>query len=229
MHHFSWFTHLNLDSIQHVLSSLLIVVLLVLAALKVRRHVSKDSAVLPEDRFTITNLFELLVLDFLMDLLTGIFGSREQAERFLPILGTAFIFIMFINLFGLVPGFLPPSGNFNTTVAMAIVIFVMYNFYGFREHGISYLKQFAGPIIWLAPLMIVIEIVSHIVRPVSLSLRLFWNMTGDHLVLGIFTDMTHILIPVIFFALGIFISMLQAFVFTILSAIYMSLAVSHEH
>src|SRR3990170_1596692 len=114
-------------------------------------------------------------------------------------------------------------------LVVLFVIFVMYNFYGFKENGVAYLKHFAGPIIYIAPLMIVIEIISHLVRPLSLSLRLFWNMTGDHLVLGIFTNLTHFVVPALFIALGIFISFLQAFIFTVLSAIYISLSTAHEH
>jgi F-type H+-transporting ATPase subunit a len=105
----------------------------------------------------------------------------------------------------------------------------MYNYYGIKENGWVYLKHFLGPMIYLAPLMLVIEIISHLVRPISLSLRLFWNMTGDHLVLGIFTDLTHIIIPVLFVGLGLFVSFLQAFIFTILSSIYISLSIAHEH
>jgi F-type H+-transporting ATPase subunit a len=86
-----------------------------------------------------------------------------------------------------------------------------------------------GPMIYIAPLMIVIEFISHLVRPLSLSLRLFWNMTGDHLVLGIFTNLTHLVIPAAFIALGLFVSFLQAFIFTVLSAIYIALSVTHEH
>ena len=88
----------------------------------------------------------------------------------------------------------------------------MYNFYGFREHGLTYLKHFAGPVVFLAPLMFIIEVISHFVRPVSLSLRLFMNITGDHLILGVFTNLVHYVIPAIFLGLGIFVSFLQAFI-----------------
>src|SRR3990172_3128274 len=157
----------------------------------------------------------VLMINFLLDLITSMMGSREKAKRYFPLLGTSFMFILISNLLGLIPGFLSPTGNFNTTVACALVIFVMYNFYGFKENGVAYLKHFAGPIIYIAPLMIVIEIISHLVRPLSLSLRLFWNMTGDHLVLGIFTNLTHFVVPALFIALGIFISFLQAFIFSV--------------
>ncbi len=106
---------------------------------------------------------------------------------------------------------------------------VIQNDLGFKEHGMGYLKQFMGPVIYLAPLMIVIELVSHLVRPASLSLRLFWNMFGDHLVLQIFSNLTPYIVPAIFIGLGVFVSFLQAFIFTILSSIYISLSISHDH
>ena len=105
----------------------------------------------------------------------------------------------------------------------------MYIYYGVREHGVGYLKHFLGPVIFLAPLMVIIEVISHLVRPVSLSLRLFMNITGDHMVLGVFTNLTHVFIPMIFVGLGLFVSFLQAFIFTILSTIYIALAEAHEH
>ena len=129
----------------------------------------------------------------------------------------------------MIPGFLPPTGNLNTTLACGALIFVMYNYYGVKEHGISYLKHFMGPVVFLAPLMIIIEIISHIVRPISLSLRLFMNITGDHMVMGVFTNLTHFVIPIMFLGLGIFVSFLQAFIFTMLSTIYIALAEAHDH
>ena len=138
-------------------------------------------------------------------------------------------FTIFSNLLGVFPGFYPATQNLNSTLACASVIFIVYNYMGFREHGWGYLKHFMGPIIYLAPLMIIIEVVSHLVRPASLSLRLFWNMFGDHLVLQIFSNLTPYIIPAIFIGLGVFVSFLQAFIFTILSSIYISLSTSHDH
>ena len=100
---------------------------------------------------------------------------------------------------------------------------------GFRENGVAYLKHFVGPIWWLGILMVPLELINNFVRPFSLALRLFGNMVGDHLVLEIFTDLTKLVIPVIFYALGAFVSLIQAFVFTLLSVIYVSLAIAHEH
>jgi F-type H+-transporting ATPase subunit a len=229
MEHFSWFTLFGLEHYDHVLGAILVVLFLTFASYRIKNNLSKGESVLPDEKISLRNIFEILTIDFLFDLFVNIMGSREKAKKYLPLLGASFIFILFSNLLGLIPGFLAPTGNFNTPVACALVIFVMYNYYGFREHGLSYLKQFAGPLIYIAPLMFIIELVSHFVRPVSLSLRLFWNMTGDHLVLGIFTNLTHLLIPALFIVLGLFVSVLQAFIFTVLSAIYISLSVAHEH
>ncbi len=229
MEHFSWFTLLGLGRYDPILGAILVVLFLIFAAYKVKKNLSKEDAVLPDVKISLRTIFEILTIDFLLDLFTNMMGSREKAKKYFPLLGTAFMFILFSNLLGMIPGFLAPTGNFNTPVACALVVFIMYNFYGFKEHGIGYLKQFAGPLIYIAPLMFVIELVSHLVRPASLSLRLFWNMTGDHLVLGIFTNLTHLVIPALFIALGLFVSLLQAFIFTVLSAIYISLAITHEH
>jgi len=229
MEHFSWFTLIGLGKYDHVLGAILVVLFLTFAAYKIKNNLSRKDSVLPDERLSLRSVFEILTLDFLLDLFTGIMGSREKAKRYFPLLGSAFFFILFANILGLIPGFLPPTGNYNTPVACALVVFVMYNFYGVKENGISYLKHFMGPMIYMAPLMIVIELISHLVRPLSLSLRLFWNMTGDHLVLGIFTNLTHLVIPAVFIALGLFVSFLQAFIFTVLSAIYIALSVAHEY
>lgn len=229
MEHYSWFTLLGLGQYDAVFGALLVMIFLIFSAIKIKNNISKQDSILPDERFSIRNIFEILTIDFLLDLLTGVIGSRDKAKKYFPLLGTSFFFILFSNLLGLIPGFLAPTGNFNTPVACALVVFIMYNYYGFKENGIGYLKHFMGPMIYLAPLMIVIEVISHLVRPLSLSLRLFWNMTGDHLVLGIFTSLIPFVIPSVFIALGLFISFLQAFIFTILSAIYIALSISHEH
>ncbi len=228
MEHFSWFTLIGLGHYDYILGSVLVLIFLALAGLSIKKALSKEGSVLPDEKFSIRTIFEILTIDFLFDLFTNMLGSREQAKKYFPLLGASFFFILFANFLGIIPGFLPPTGNFNVPVACALVIFVMYNFYGFKENGLSYLKHFAGPVIFLAPLMFVIEVISHFVRPVSLSLRLFMNITGDHLILGVFTNLVHYIIPAVFIGLGIFVSFLQAFIFTVLSAIYISLATAHE-
>jgi len=228
MGHFSWFTLLGLGQYDYILGSILVLLFLTYAGYKIKNSLAKSDSVLPEETFTLRTIFEILTIDFLFDLFTNMLGSRKQAKIYFPLLGASFFFILCANLMGVIPGFVPPTGNFNTPVACGLVIFVMYNYYGFKENGIDYLKHFAGPIIFLAPLMFIIEMISHFVRPVSLSLRLFMNMTGDHMVLGVFTNLVHFVIPAIFVGLGIFVSFLQAFIFTVLSAIYISLATAHD-
>jgi F-type H+-transporting ATPase subunit a len=132
-------------------------------------------------------------------------------------------------LSGLVPGFLPATDNVNTTFACSLTVFVLTHVYGVREHGFKYLKQFVGPVVWLAPLMIPIEIISHVSRPLSLGLRLFGNITGDHLVTGIFFLLIPLFVPLIGMFLGAFVAGVQAFVFVLLSMVYFSGAISEEH
>ena len=229
MEHFSWFTLVEMIEHDHILGAVLVLLLLVIMGIAIKGKLSSESAVLPDSKISLNNFFQVIGLDFLFDIFESIMGSREKAIKYFPLLAGSFFFILFLNLLGVVPGFLPPTGSLNTTLAFGILIFVLYNYYGFREHGIGYLRQFMGPVLFLAPLMIIIELISHLVRPVSLSLRLFMNITGDHMVLGVFTNLTHLIIPAIFVGLGVFVSFLQAFIFTVLSAIYIALAESHSH
>jgi F-type H+-transporting ATPase subunit a len=133
------------------------------------------------------------------------------------------------NLTGLIPGFLPPTSHPSTNFAISITVFLFYNYEGVRENGVGYLKHFLGPVLFLAPMMVILELIQHIVRPASLGLRLLGNISGDHMVLGLFSDLTPLVLPVIFFGLGLFVSFIQAFVFTLLSTIYISMAIAHDH
>ena len=222
---FSWFQLLPAYAPQYVLSAILIAVLLV--AVSVFSFAGKKPAdlVIPEARLTVRNLFEL-ILSFLVTLAEDIIGHK--AKRYVPLLATCFIFILFMNLLGLIPGFAPPTDKMNITVGLAVVVFLSTHYYGVKEHGIAYFKHFLGPVWWMAPIMLPIEIVSHLARPLSLSLRLFGNITGDHLVVAIFLGLVPFVVPSIFYGLGVFVSFMQAFIFTVLSMIYISGAVAHE-
>jgi F-type H+-transporting ATPase subunit a len=151
------------------------------------------------------------------------------SQKYVPLIGAIFVYILFNNFFGLVPGVTPATENLNTTLAAGLSVFVLYNAFGLKENGIGYLKHFLGPLIWLAPLMLPIELISHLVRPASLGLRLMGNMTGDHTVLGIFLNLVPIGVPIIFYVLGMFVCFVQAFVFSLLSMVYISLATAHDH
>jgi len=222
---FSWFQLLPTHVPQYVLSAIMIAALLV--AVSVFSFAGKKPAdlVIPEAKLTVRNLFEL-ILSFLVTLAEDIIGHK--AKRYVPLLATCFIFILFMNLLGLIPGFAPPTDKMNITVGLAVVIFLSTHYYGVKEHGIAYFKHFLGPVWWMAPIMLPIEIVSHLARPLSLSLRLFGNITGDHLVVAIFLGLVPFVVPSIFYGLGVFVSFMQAFIFTVLSMIYISGAVAHE-
>lgn len=222
---FSWFELLSLPVPQYVLSAILIAVLLVAVSAASFRGKETADLVIPEPRLTMRNVFEL-IMSFLMGLAEDIIGHK--AKRYIPLLATTFIFILFMNLLGLIPGFVPPTDKMNITVGLAVVIFLSTHYYGVKEHGIAYFKHFLGPVWWLAWLIAPIEIISHLARPMSLSLRLFGNITGDHLVVAIFLGLVPFVVPSIFYGLGVFVSFMQAFIFTVLSMIYIGGAVAHE-
>ena len=187
---------------------------------------SGESAVVPASRVSVKGILEVLT-EFIVSLVDMVVG--KHGRHFVPFFASLFVYILANNLLGLVPGMTPSTDNINTTIGVGLFSFIAYNFYGFKEHGISYLKQFLGPMLLLAPLMLIIEVISHIVRPISLGLRLQGNMMGDHTVLGIFLDLVPYGVPVIFYGLGVFVCFMQAFVFTLLSMIYVSMAISHDH
>ena len=231
MHDFSWFGLLSHGKINHhnihIFSAGLVVLFLIVATLMVHRKLKRvEERLVPAPKTTLVNLFETAV-ENILGLMEGILG--HDAPKYLPLIGTLFIYIFLCNVLALIPGFVPPTDNINTNLACSLTVFVYYHIMGIKAHGLKgYLKHFMGPILWLAPLIFVIELIGHCVRPVSLSLRLFGNITGDHLVLGIFSDLTPILVPVVFLALGLFVSFIQAFVFSLLSMIYINLATAHE-
>ena len=184
-----------------------------------------DGAVVPDASLSARNIFELLV-ESIGGLARSVIG--HHSERYVPILATFFIFILCSNLLGLLPGFLPPTSDFDITFGLGVCSFLIFNYYGFKEQGMGYLAHFAGPFWWLAWLIFPLEIIGVLVRPFSLGLRLFGNLFGDHLVLEIFTDLTKVGIPVIFYFLGTLVAVIQAFVFTLLSMIYVALSVAHH-
>lgn len=183
-------------------------------------------AIVPSGTISLKALLEG-VLHFIASLVEIVMGKGNT--RYVPMFAALFFYVFISNIFGLFPGFLPPTDNINTTVALGFFSFFIYNYHGFQAHGISYLKQLMGPVVWMAPLMLIIELISHLVRPFSLGLRLQGNMLGDHTVLSIFLDLFPYGVPVLFYALGAFVCFMQAFVFTMLSIIYVAMATSHDH
>ena len=141
------------------------------------------------------------------------------------------MFILIANFLALIPGFLPPTDSLRTTLALGLVAFVAYNWWGIKTHGFAaYFKHFLGPVWWLSWLILPIELISHFVRPASLALRLMGNMYGDHQVLGQFLAFGLLLIPLPVMALGLMVVVVQTLVFTLLTIVYIALAVEeHEH
>ena len=221
------------DMPSHTFHATLVMVLLILFAFIANRQLARAKAagteLVPDEKLTARNMAELLV-GGVSSMADGVLG--KSGRQYVALFGSFFIFILAANLLGLIPGFSPPTSDFNITLALGLASFLGYNAIGIRSQGlVNYLKHFMGPIWWLAILMVPLELIDNLVRPVSLALRLFGNMTGDHLVLEIFTDLTKLFIPVAFYMLGSFVSLIQAFVFTLLTVIYVSLAVGHgdEH
>ncbi len=150
--------------------------------------------------------------------------------RFVAYFGTLFIFILFCNLIGIIPTFESPTMFPMVPAGLAVCTFIYYNFMGFKEQGVfRYIGHFAGPMPALAPLMFPIEIVSHLARPLSLTIRLFANMFAGEQVTLAFLKLTLLIAPAVFMGLHVFVSLLQAYVFTLLTMIYVSSAVEHEH
>lgn len=225
-HGFTWFQLLPEGGhLAPIYASVTIAVLLVILSVLVVRSKSTDEMVIPDPNFTLRNFLEL-ILSFLVGIAEDILG--HHAKKYMPLLGSCFIFILFMNLLGLIPGFLPPTDKMNITVGLALVIFLSTHFFGVKENGLAYFKHFLGPVWWLGWLFLPIEIISHLARPMSLSLRLFGNISGDHAVVTGFMALVPFVVPSIFMGLGLFVAFMQAFVFTVLSMIYIAGAVVHE-
>ncbi len=153
----------------------------------------------------------------------------HDGPKYMAFFGTMFFFILFMNCIGLIPGFDSPTMYPMVPFGMAVATFFFYHATGVKANGLGYLKQFLGPIWWLAFLMLPIEILSHFARPLSLTVRLFANMFAGEQVYLTFISLTKLIIPVIFIGLHLFVSLLQAYIFTLLAMIYVGGAVSHEH
>ncbi|HKW17211.1 MAG TPA: F0F1 ATP synthase subunit A [Terriglobales bacterium] len=151
------------------------------------------------------------------------------SERFTPFLVALTVFILVGNLFGVVPGLDSPTGVPVVPLGLALCTFVYYQAQGVRQHGIKYLKQFLGPVWWLAPLMVPLEIISHLARLLSLTIRLYANMFAGDLVTLVFFSLIPIAVPILFLGLHIFVALLQAYIFVLLAMVYLAGAVAQEH
>jgi F-type H+-transporting ATPase subunit a len=173
------------------------------------------------------NVLEALV-GGIEEFMVGVTG--EEGRWLFPLAATIFIYIFICNLVGLIPGFFPPTANLNTTLSCALVVVVFTHIIGIMYHGVSYIKHFMGPVWWMVPIIFPIEIIGHVARILSLSFRLFGNMMGHELVLAIlFALAGAFFAPLPIMALGIFVALVQAFVFFLLTIMYFSGAMEHAH
>jgi len=204
----------------HVIYTWLVMVLLIILGAIAAKRLS----IIPSK---MQNVFEVIISgmeDFMVDI-TG-----EEGRWLFPIIATVFLYIGACNLIGLIPGFFPPTANLNTTLSCALTVVIFTHIIGVKYHGVKYIKHFLGPVWWMTPIIFPIEIIGHLARILSLSFRLFGNMMGHELVLGILFALAGIFFaPLPIMVLGIFVAVVQAFVFFLLSIIYFTGAMEHAH
>jgi F-type H+-transporting ATPase subunit a len=182
---------------------------------------------IPDEGITVRSISEMIVewLDGFVSEVTEMHGYRAMV----PFFGCIFMFILFANFFGLIPGMEPPTGDSDLTFALGLICFGYFIYQGFASNGVGYLKSFLGPYLPLAVLMLPIELADNLFRPFSLGIRLYANMFADHTVLSIFTGLTRLIVPLAFYALGAIVCIIQAIIFVVLSMSYVRLAASHDH
>lgn len=221
-------------------SSLFVALLMIATGMLVRaRLAAAGGGVVPDEGVTLRNVVEIVV-EFLVGLSRENMG--EHWRRYFPVVATLFVFILLSNLIGLVPGIGGATSNANTTWAWAIISFVAFQYVGIREHGWSYVYHFLGPGLMdvkiggktyhlrlLAPLYLPLEVISHLARAFTLSIRLLANMFADHTVVAVWLMLVPAVVPAIFMGLGVLVAVLQAFVFALLTMIYIGLALEEAH
>jgi len=213
-------------------ASLLVVVIAIVLALVVKSRIKDTaSAVIPDGKLSLRSIFEAIV-SAAYNMMKDMMGPH-RAKRYFPVIGTAAIFILFSNVLGMIPGFLPPTSNLRVTAGCAFVVFCAFNYYGIKENGLGYFKHLFGP--WLGVggiiinlLIFVVELLSLCMRPITLAVRLFLNIAVDHLLLSIFLGMVWFLVPIPIMMLGTLVAIVQVIVFCLLSSIYIALATEHE-
>jgi F-type H+-transporting ATPase subunit a len=205
----------------HLVMIILISLGLILFALGLRRYLSVDSPGAVQQSLELGS-------EALMDFMKNLVGPNYK--HFFPIIGSLFLYILAGNILGLVPGFMSPTSNINVTTGCAIIVFFYYNFHGFKTHGFwKYMAHFAGPSLAIAPLLFVIEIIGHLARPFSLSVRLFGNIFAEELIITSLNGLFPFLVSLPVMGLALFASTIQAFIFVVLTMVYIGGAVEHAH
>ena len=156
--------------------------------------------------------------------------GREMTDKLFPMIATFALYIAVANLIGLIPGFMSPTASINTTLALTLIVWVTHHIIGFSAHGLGYYKHFIGPMWWLIPLMLPIELISNFARLLSLSIRLFGNIMAKETLLAIlFMLAGAFFAPLPIMLLGVLVSLVQAMVFVLLTVVYFAQAHEHAH
>jgi F-type H+-transporting ATPase subunit a len=222
--------------LEAIFMSMLLMLLIVVLAIRVRSTFRNlDEAVIPDETLTLRTFFEAF-LAYFYGMATDVMG-KKNAKRYFPLIGGGALFILFSNTCSLIPGLNPPTASWNVTLGCAFVVFLAFNYYGIKENGIDYLKHLAGWGVFkspwanlaLAPLMLLIESISLIVRPITLSIRLMLNIAVDHLVGTIFLGLIALFVPVPLAFLAVLVILVQTLVFCLLTSIYIGLATEKAH
>jgi F-type H+-transporting ATPase subunit a len=245
LNRFDWWRHLDLWAkaklgrtsglamfetgwtLTHVLITLLVIVFCAWGAIAFYRGTqSADQGIVPPRKMNLRNFFEFNA-ESVYGMVEGAMGE-DNAPRFFPLIGALWLFILFNNLIGLIPGFVAATDTVKTNLGLALFVFVLTHVYGVKEHGLAYFKHFLGPSPALIPLMLPIELISHVARPLSLTVRLMGNMMADHKVVMSFFALVPLLVPLPFLLLGLLVCGIQALVFCTLTMVYIGMAIEHE-
>ena len=223
---------IGLHGAEAIFASFIMMIVVLGLAVGIRGQVvNYDQSVIPDAKLTWRTFFEVFV-GFWYDTMKDMMGPK-RAKRYFPLVGSLACFILFSNALGLIPGFAPPTSNWNITLGCALIVFVMFNYYGFKENGVHYATHLFGPYIgwWGIPinlLLFIIEVVSTLIRPLTLSIRLMLNMAVDHLLVTLTLGMVALFLPVPVLVLSTLVVIVQVMVFCLLTSIYISLATEHD-
>jgi F-type H+-transporting ATPase subunit a len=206
-------------------ASLMMLAVLFFAS-SVSGKIKGEAGLIPEEKLTARTFAEVF-LEYFYEMAKSVMDA-DRAKKYFPIIGTSALFVFFSNVMALIPGMPVATSSLSITMACALVVFLVFNFYGIKEQGMGYIKHMAGPVWYLAPLIFPVEVISLCVRPVTLAVRLMLNMAVDHLILGIFLALVAVIVPLPVMLLGCIVILVQTLVFTLLTCIYIDLATAHE-
>lgn len=227
MSHFNWIGYFFSVDHHYVHVATAIFASLIIFAVVFRANMALgkgEAAIVPANRVSVRGFFELLTETTynMAELVVG-----HDGYKYVPLAAAIFTYVLINNFLGLVPGMTPATDNLNTSFAIGLFSFAYYNYVGLKEDGLGYLKHFLGPVWWLAWLILPIELISHAFRPLTLGLRLKGNIMADHTVLSVFHDLAPYIVPVPFYMMGVIVCLIQAFVFALLTLVYVMLAKPH--